>query len=153
MNELKWIEMSKIRFSEEERIGRYGMPKLQWSWEEVGKLADDIKAHGLITPIMVVEYDENDYFVLTGVRRFRACKLLGMSQIQCEVVRLSDMAECVQARDLTPTELGERAHYLVKRYPDRETDIAKMMNLTVKIMRSYMKLAAKKTVDTKPERT
>jgi len=89
VTELKWIDLSKIRCSEEERLGRYGVPKLPWSWEEVGKLADDIQAHGLIHPIEVVEYDENDYFVVIGVRRFRACKLLGMSQVQCMLIRLT----------------------------------------------------------------
>lgn len=48
--------------------------------DKIEELADSIKSKGLINPIHVRLVD-NKYIILTGERRYRACKLAGMDSI------------------------------------------------------------------------
>lgn len=77
---------------------------------EVREMADSIKEHGLLQPI-VVRPNENHFEIIAGCRRYLACKSLGWKQITCHVVLLSDMQtfevsliENIQRKSLTPLE-------------------------------------------------
>lgn len=59
----------------------------QWTWEEVGKLADSIQKVGLVHAITVCWNNAtHSYVVVCGVRRLLACRILGMKRITCHVV-------------------------------------------------------------------
>ncbi|PWU81072.1 MAG: hypothetical protein DLM72_08835 [Candidatus Nitrosopolaris wilkensis] len=73
-------------------------------------LADCIRQHGLLQPI-VVRPKENHFEIIAGCRRYLACKSLGWKQITCHVVQLNDMQmfevsliENIQRKSLTPLE-------------------------------------------------
>lgn len=77
---------------------------------EVKEMADSIKEHGLLQPILV-RPKENQFEIIAGCRRYLACKSLGWKQITCNVVLLNDMQtfevaliENIQRRSLTPLE-------------------------------------------------
>lgn len=53
---------------------------------DLNELANDIKENGLITPIAVTE----DMELLAGWRRLNACKKLGMTDIEANVMSVSD---------------------------------------------------------------
>ena len=52
-------------------------------------LVDSIKAKGVITPCMVRKTPDGRYEMISGHRRMRACEILGMERLRCEVVDLS----------------------------------------------------------------
>lgn len=57
--------------------------------EEITNLAHTIQQYGLLHPIIVRNRD--DFFeVITGIRRFKACKLLGWRKVLCHVIHLDD---------------------------------------------------------------
>lgn len=80
---------------------------------EVATLANSIKLHGVLQPILVVQ-DGDRYKVIAGERRLRASKLAGMDRIPARVLSTDDKAtheialrENLDRVDLHPIEEGE----------------------------------------------
>jgi hypothetical protein len=78
---LRKLPLSKLRLP----LG--ATDRRPWIWQQVGALADDISERGLVNPI-VVRYNprHGTYTVLAGLRRFKACQILGMGRAMCVVV-------------------------------------------------------------------
>ena len=57
--------------------------------EDMENLVDSIKIKGVITPCMVRKTPDGRYEMISGHRRMRACEILGMERLRCEVVDLS----------------------------------------------------------------
>lgn len=93
-------------------------PRRNFDPEQLQELADSIREHGLLEPIVVrvipgkVASDTYFYEVVAGERRFRACTMLGMKSIPVRIhSQLDDAAalkisiiENVQRVDLDPIE-------------------------------------------------
>lgn len=80
---------------------------------EVAALAQSIKLHGVLQPILVVQ-DGERYKVIAGERRLRASKLAGLDRIPARVLMTDDKAtheialrENLDRVDLHPIEEGE----------------------------------------------
>jgi len=90
-------------------------------FEGIEELAENIKQHGLLTPILVRPIMSRDIFeIVNGERRFRACQLLEMETIRAEVKELDDdtaymlaLIENVQRDNLTPIEEAESYQRLI----------------------------------------
>lgn len=57
--------------------------------EDMSNLVESIRAQGVITPCMVRQKKDGRYEMISGHRRKRACEILGMDKLRCEVVELS----------------------------------------------------------------
>ncbi|MBQ7980918.1 MAG: ParB/RepB/Spo0J family partition protein, partial [Oscillospiraceae bacterium] len=53
-------------------------PRQTFDDAAIAELADSIRQHGLIQPI-VVRFTGTNYQIVAGERRWRACRMLGMS--------------------------------------------------------------------------
>ena len=78
--------------------------------DNLNELAESIKQHGLLQPILVRPM-EHEYEVVAGNRRLAAAKLLKLRKIYCHVLELSDkeayelgLVENVQHKTLNPIE-------------------------------------------------
>lgn len=60
-------------------------PRREFNAVELRELADSIHESGLIQPIVVVQQAQDAYILISGERRLRACKLLGLSEIDAIV--------------------------------------------------------------------
>lgn len=87
-------------------------PRKSFDPEKISELAQSIKEHGIIQPIILNKDEENDtYTVVAGERRFRAAKSIGLMEIPAiimnidskEVLELS-LIENIQREDLNPIE-------------------------------------------------
>ena len=56
--------------------------------EDMMNLMESIRDNGVLTPATVRKKDDGRYEMLSGHRRKRACELLGMEVLRCEVVEL-----------------------------------------------------------------
>jgi ParB family chromosome partitioning protein len=90
-------------------------PRKFFEEAEEQRLADSIRRHGLIQPILVrpVEYPSYDYLIVHGERRFRAHRRLGLGTIKAIVREIEEshakdlqLLENVQRKDLTDIELA-----------------------------------------------
>ncbi len=57
--------------------------------EDMQNLVESIRTQGVITPCMVRKKDDGRYELISGHRRKRACELIGMDTLRCEIVELS----------------------------------------------------------------
>lgn len=105
LSSLHDIELSKIAPDSEQ-------PRKEFDKEALQALADSIKEHGVLQPIVVVK-EEDGYKIIAGERRFRASKLAGLKKIPA-IVRTADaqnrleisVIENAQRADLNPIELA-----------------------------------------------
>ena len=58
---------------------------------EIKKMADSIRQHGLLQPIVVRPKEEEIFEVVAGCTRFSACKLLNWRKIPCHLIHLNEM--------------------------------------------------------------
>ncbi|MBO5008887.1 MAG: ParB/RepB/Spo0J family partition protein [Clostridia bacterium] len=88
-----------------------GQPRKDFDDESLEELAQSIKEHGVITPIIVKRADNGFYTIVAGERRWRASKKAGLKQIPAIVKDLSEiqtqeiaLIENLQRQDLNPVE-------------------------------------------------
>lgn len=83
-------------------------------------LADSIKEHGVIQPVLVRQLADGGYELIAGERRWRACKSLGYKTIPAFVKDYPDreaaaasLIENIQREDLNPLEEAAAYHRLM----------------------------------------
>ncbi|MFI1745598.1 ParB/RepB/Spo0J family partition protein [Thalassobellus sediminis] len=88
-------------------------PRTNFSEESLRELASSIKELGIIQPITVRKLGFNKYQLVSGERRFRATKLLGLETITSYVRIANDqeslemaLVENIQRQDLDPIEIA-----------------------------------------------
>ena len=88
-------------------------PRMSFDAAALEDLAASIRTLGLIQPITVRRMPDGRYQIISGERRFRACRIAGMSTIPAYVRETGDqgmlemaIVENVQREDLDPIELA-----------------------------------------------
>jgi ParB family chromosome partitioning protein len=87
--------------------------RVYFDQESLESLAQTIKEHGIRQPLTVIPSDEKVgyYEIVSGERRFRAAKLLGLLTVPCIIIHDKKRAEeisiieNIQRKDLHPIEL------------------------------------------------
>ncbi|MDV6237817.1 ParB/RepB/Spo0J family partition protein [Leptospira ellisii] len=107
-----------------------GQPRKTFSEESLKELSETIKAHGVIQPI-VVKQTESGYEIISGERRYRACKLAGFVKIPAIVKNVSEnqsmemaIIENIQREDLNPIEEAIAYKTLSEKLNLKITDIS-----------------------------
>lgn len=87
-------------------------PRKAFNDESLEELADSIRQHGVINPILVHESQNGYYMIIAGERRWRASKLAGIKSIPA-IIKKNDedektyelsLIENLQRQDLNPIE-------------------------------------------------
>lgn len=88
-------------------------PRMSFDTEALEELTASIRSLGLIQPITVRKTGEDKYQIISGERRFRACKAAGMDMIPAYIRSASDQSmlemaivENIQREDLDPIEVA-----------------------------------------------
>ena len=88
-------------------------PRMSFDTEALEELTASIRSLGLIQPITVRRIDDGKYQIISGERRFRACKAAGMDMIPAYIRAASDQSmlemaivENIQREDLDPIEVA-----------------------------------------------
>jgi len=86
-------------------------PRKNFKNEELKELSSSIKNQGLIQPIIVKPTDDNQFQIIAGERRWRACQLNGMHEVECVIKDLDEtsvleaaLIENIQREDLNVIE-------------------------------------------------
>lgn len=91
--------------------GEY-QPRRRMGEEELQELAESIKQHGIMQPIVIRKLADTDrYEIIAGERRWRAAQMAGLSHVPAIIRELSDqvaialaLIENIQRQDLSPME-------------------------------------------------
>ena len=88
-------------------------PRMSFDQDALEELADSIRTLGLIQPITVRRKADGRYQIISGERRFRACRLAGMQMIPAYIRDTNDqgmlemaIVENIQREDLDPIEVA-----------------------------------------------
>ncbi len=108
-------------------------PRKEFNEESINELAESIKKHGLIQPIIVIKDKKNDsYILVAGERRLKAVKKLGKEKIKAIVVdytiddlREYALIENIQREDLSPIEIALSLYELIKKHGYTHEELAK----------------------------
>jgi len=105
-------------------------PRTEFEPQALNDLADSLRLHGLLQPILVRPAGER-YFVIAGERRLRAAKIAGLTAIKCIVQVCSDqemaeraLIENIQRADLSPVEEGLAYERLINEYGLSQEQVA-----------------------------
>ncbi len=108
-------------------------PRKQFDQEKLETLAESIRAHGVVQPVIVRKQGDR-YALVAGERRWRASRLAGLKSIPAIVKEYSSrdvmeiaLIENLQREDLNPIEEGEAFQRLMNDYGMTQEDVAKVV--------------------------
>lgn len=111
-------------------------PRVELEEEAIEKLAESIKVHGVIQPIVVREKD-GGYEIVAGERRFRAAISAGLKKIPAIVRNLNDadcalvaLVENLQRENLNPLEEALAYKNLQERFGLKQEEIAERLGIS-----------------------
>lgn len=106
-------------------------PRRSFNTDELKELADSIKLHGVLQPILVAEKTDGGYTLVAGERRYRAAKLLSLPTIPAIVKVLENeeqlevaLIENIQRSELNPLEEAFAFQRLIEEFGLTQQDVA-----------------------------
>ncbi len=123
--------------------------------EKIKALAESIAKSGLLQPVVVLDKTSDDsiaenFILLAGERRLRACLFLGYTSISAVVKKDRDLDKRQQAmitafenlerEDLSPVELAETFQMLLNTQGVDEEGLATMLNKSAQYIKNYLRL-------------
>ena len=113
-------------------------PRRVFDDEALSSLAESIKQHGLMQPIVVRKREEaSGYELIAGERRFRASQLAGLSTIRAIIDEASDqrsaelaLIENMQRSDLNPIERAGGLRKLIDQFGLTQQDLATRVGMS-----------------------
>ncbi|KIM04596.1 MAG: chromosome partitioning protein ParB [Sulfurovum sp. AS07-7] len=123
-------------------------PRKIFSDEALMELGESIKRHGLLQPVVVVR-NSNAYILVTGERRLRAHKLIGLPTIKSIVVnidfdsiKLRELAlvENIQRENLNPIELANSYQELIKEHGITHEELSQILHKSRSQITNTMRL-------------
>jgi len=106
-------------------------PRKNFDEQALRELADSIKKHGVIMPIVVNDDGSDRYMIIAGERRYRATKLVGLKTIPVIIRKYSareikeiSLIENLQREDLNPIEAASAMKQLMVDYKLTQDELA-----------------------------
>ena len=106
-------------------------PRKHFDEDALGELADSIRKHGMIMPIVVNNATGGKYMIIAGERRFRAAKMAGLTKVPVVVREYSEreikeisLIENLQREDLNPIEAANAMKQLMDEYRLTQEELA-----------------------------
>lgn len=105
-------------------------PRKYFNDEKLSQLAESIKQHGVVQPL-IVQHDGDTYKIVAGERRWRASRLAGLQTVPAIVRDLSNkqvmeiaLIENLQREDLNPIEEAEAYDRLITDFEMTQEEIS-----------------------------
>lgn len=116
----------------EEIVANPRQPRTAMDEEELRGLAESIREHGILQPLVVSQDSRSSgYVLIAGERRLRAAKIAGLQVVPVIIRQASEqqrlelaLIENVQRADLTPLETAEAYHHLIDEFGLTHEEVA-----------------------------
>ena len=132
MKEAQDKSLAEIKISEIDP--NMGQPRKKFDEDELLELAESIKIHGVIQPIILTKRGKR-YEIIAGERRWRASKLAGLVKIPAVIREYTDkeimevsLIENIQRQDLNPIEEATAFKNLIDEYKMKQDDLAERVS-------------------------
>lgn len=121
-------------------------PRREFEPESLNSLAESIKEHGVVQPVIVRKKDSG-YELIAGERRLRAAQLAGLVEIPALVRDYSDqetaeiaLIENLQREDLNPLEEGLAYQRMINEYHFTQEKMANLIGKSRSYVTNMMRL-------------
>lgn len=109
-------------------------PRKNFSDDAIASLAESIREHGMLQPILVRPLSAGGYQIVAGERRWRAARMLGLDEVPVSIRELSDtqamqiaVIENLQRENLNPVEEAGGYNELIEKYGMTQEKVAQMV--------------------------
>lgn len=110
-------------------------PRKFFDEDSLQELAESIRQHGLIEPLIVQKSKEDFYSIIAGERRWRAARIAGLKDIPVIVKEYNSqqiieiaLIENLQSEDLNPIEEAEAFNRLIEEYNLKQDEVAEKVS-------------------------
>lgn len=121
-------------------------PRKKFDDESISALADSIKRHGILQPLLVRPYGSG-YQIVAGERRWRAARMLGMTEVPVQIREFSDsesmqiaLIENLQRENLNPIEEAMAYKRLLKEFNLKQDEVAERVSKSRTAVTNSMRL-------------
>lgn len=122
-------------------------PRVRFDYNELEGLACSIRANGLLQPINVRVLENGEFELISGERRLRAARMIGMTKIPCIVMNASDqqsalfsIIENVQRENLDFFEEAVAIERLMTEYGLSQDEIAEKLGKAPSTLSNKLRL-------------
>jgi ParB family chromosome partitioning protein len=122
-------------------------PRTSFNEESLRELASSIKELGVIQPITVRKLDFDRYQLVSGERRFRASKLIGLERIPAFIRIANDqeslemaLVENIQRQDLDPIEIALSYQRLIEEIQVTQDELSDRVGKNRSTIANYLRL-------------
>lgn len=140
------IEKNVIQIPIENVIPNRFQPRLTFEDRGLEELADSIRQHGIIQPL-VVRRVEDKFEIIAGERRYKAATIAGLTKVPAIIADIDDnksaevaIVENVQRRDLTAIEEARSYKNLLDKGYLTQSELAKKMGLSQSAIANKLRL-------------
>ena len=124
-------------------------PRKYFSDDAIAALADSIREHGMIQPILVRPLSTGGYQIVAGERRWRAARMLGLDEVPVTIKERTDLQtmqiaiiENLQRENLNPVEEARGYSELIEKYGMTQDAVAKMVGRSRSTVANSVRLLA-----------
>lgn len=121
------VDIQKIDINKEQ-------PRKHFDEEKMKDLADSIRQHGVIQPLVVKPEANGRYTIIAGERRYRAARMVGLKQVPVVTKEVTDrellqisMIENIQREDLNPLEEAQGIAALMEQFSLTQEEAAEIL--------------------------
>ena len=111
-----------------------GQPRQHFDEPALLELADSIRIHGVITPLIVRKQFSGTYQIIAGERRWRAARMAGLTQLPAVIMDADDrkvaelaLIENLQREDLNALEVSEGYRALMDDFGLTQEEVAQQV--------------------------
>ncbi len=121
-------------------------PRKQFDHETLQELADSIREHGIVQPLVVRE-SIRGYEIVAGERRYRAAQLLGLTTVPVVIRSFTDeqmmeiaLIENLQREDLNPMEIASAYQKLMSHFSLTQEELAQRVGKSRPHVTNFLRL-------------
>lgn len=124
-------------------------PRQVFDDDSLSELADSIRDHGVLQPLIVRPLSDGSYQLVAGERRWRASRLAGLTEVPVIVRALTDsevaviaLIENLQRENLNPIEEAEGISRLIEEYAFTQEQAAEKLGKSRSAVTNTLRLMA-----------
>ena len=140
------LESGVLQIHIEDIIPNRFQPRLNFDEQGLKELADSIKEHGIIQPLVLRKLGDK-YEIIAGERRYKAAQIAGLQTVPAVIANIDDnksaevaLVENVQRRDLTAIEEARSYKNLLDKGYLTQEQLAKRMGLSQPAIANKLRL-------------
>ena len=125
----------------------YSLPLTEFDEEKLFELSESIKELGIIQPITVRKIENNNYQLISGERRLRACKEIGLKNIPAYVREANDqdslemaLVENIHRQDLDAIEIAISYQRLIEEINLTQEELSDKIGKNRTTISNYLRL-------------